>query len=126
MSLLSPINSYYKIILILYHYIVYTTFMLCFRYLNDEFGNNWIGQRGPHRWPPRSPDLNPLDFFFWGYLKDNVFKFPRPANVQQLRDKILQVSEEVSAVMLRSTVASFYDRLGFCLTAYGHQFEHLL
>jgi len=24
-------------------------------------------------WPPRSPDLTPLDFFLWGYLKQNVF-----------------------------------------------------
>ncbi|EFN77201.1 hypothetical protein EAI_10973, partial [Harpegnathos saltator] len=22
----------------------------------------------------RSPDMNPLDFFFWGYLKDRVYK----------------------------------------------------
>lgn len=33
-----------------------------------EFLNNsyprWIGRGGPTAWPPRSPDLNPLDFFF--------------------------------------------------------------
>jgi hypothetical protein len=23
-------------------------------------------------WPPRSPDLIPLDFFFWGFVKDIV------------------------------------------------------
>jgi hypothetical protein len=23
-------------------------------------------------WAPRSPDLNPLDFAFWGYLKEKV------------------------------------------------------
>ena len=25
-----------------------------------------------HEWPPRSPDLTPLDFFVWGYLKSSV------------------------------------------------------
>lgn len=23
---------------------------------------------GPDTWPARSPDLNPLDFYFWGQL----------------------------------------------------------
>lgn len=33
--------------------------------LNNNFENNWIGCNGPIRWPPRSPDLTPLDFFFF-------------------------------------------------------------
>ncbi|KAJ8870126.1 hypothetical protein PR048_029138 [Dryococelus australis] len=28
---------------------------------------------GPIPWPPRSPDLTPLDFFFWGYVKNIVY-----------------------------------------------------
>jgi hypothetical protein len=24
-------------------------------------------------WPPRSPDITPMDFFFWGYLKHIVY-----------------------------------------------------
>ncbi|GBL93848.1 hypothetical protein AVEN_153614-1 [Araneus ventricosus] len=24
-------------------------------------------------WPPRSPDLNPCDFWLWGFLKDRVY-----------------------------------------------------
>ena len=35
-------------------------------------GIRWIGQDGPVPWPPRSPDLNPLDFCLWGYLKSEV------------------------------------------------------
>lgn len=31
-------------------------------YLNQHF-DEWIGRNGPIRWPPRSPDLTPLDFF---------------------------------------------------------------
>lgn len=33
------------------------------RHLNDTFGDCWIGRFGPQAWPPRSPDLTPLDFF---------------------------------------------------------------
>lgn len=32
-------------------------------YLNSKYPNRWIGRDGPMRWPPRSPDLTPLDFF---------------------------------------------------------------
>lgn len=32
-------------------------------YLSETFNNRWIGTHGPIRWPARSPDLTPLDFF---------------------------------------------------------------
>ena len=32
-------------------------------YLNDTFGDHWIGTNGPVRWPARSPDLTLLVFF---------------------------------------------------------------
>lgn len=33
-------------------------------FLDTTFENNWIGRGGPVAWPPRSPDLNPCDFFY--------------------------------------------------------------
>ena len=33
------------------------------------------------------PDLTPLDFFLWGYLKDKVHK-TGPASLDELQDKI--------------------------------------
>lgn len=32
--------------------------------LNNAFPNRWIGRGGPIAWPPRSPDITPLDFFY--------------------------------------------------------------
>ena len=34
------------------------------RWLGRQFTGHWIGRRGPVEWPPRSPDLKPLDFNF--------------------------------------------------------------
>lgn len=53
-----------------------------FRYPADErgtvqpltFPDWWIGRDGPINWPPRSPDISPLDFFLWGYVKDIVYQ----------------------------------------------------
>ncbi|GBM79996.1 hypothetical protein AVEN_108648-1 [Araneus ventricosus] len=38
----------------------------------EEFGEHIIGYGGFHEWPPRSPDLTPMDFFLWGYLKPSA------------------------------------------------------
>ena len=31
------------------------------QFLNHKFPNRWIGRGSAQNWPPRSPDLNPLD-----------------------------------------------------------------
>ena len=41
-------------------------------YLSQRFPNSWIGTNGPVRWLPRSPCLNPLDYFLWGFIKNSV------------------------------------------------------
>ena len=38
------------------------------QFLNESVSNRWIGIDGPISWPPRSPDLSPLDFFLWGHV----------------------------------------------------------
>lgn len=42
--------------------------------LTGTYGHRWIGNRGSVRWPPRSPDLNPMDFLIWGHLKQLVYR----------------------------------------------------
>ena len=47
------------------------------RYLSRNLPQRWIGRRGKEDdalrlWPPRSPDLTPCDFFFWGFVKDTA------------------------------------------------------
>jgi hypothetical protein len=40
------------------------------QYLNDHFPGKWIGRNGPLARPPRSPDLNPIDFYLCGHVKN--------------------------------------------------------
>ena len=44
------------------------------QYLNEHFPHRWIGRGSEFVWPPRSPDLNPLDFSIWSQMKDMVYK----------------------------------------------------
>jgi hypothetical protein len=50
------------------------------RKYNTRFSGRWIGRAAPMAWPPRSPDLTPLDFFLWGFVKDRMFVPHLPAN----------------------------------------------
>lgn len=94
-------------------------------YLNTVFPNRWIGRRGPIEWPARSPDLTPLDFFLWGYLKDRVFK-TKPLTLNELRQRILDECAMIPEQYFTHCIESFYHRLAYCQEVDGKQFEHLL
>ena len=40
--------------------------------LTQLFGDRVVSFHRDVEWPPRSPNLTPLDFFLWGYLKAKV------------------------------------------------------
>ena len=42
-------------------------------HLNERFPHRWIGRDSEFSWPPRSPDMNPLDYYVWGNMKDFVY-----------------------------------------------------
>ncbi|GBM72564.1 hypothetical protein AVEN_81835-1 [Araneus ventricosus] len=44
------------------------------RELLDSVPEYWIGREGQLPWAPRSPDITPLDFFLWGFVKDIVYQ----------------------------------------------------
>jgi len=43
-------------------------------FLNNRFNARWIGWNGPVHWPPRLPDLTPLDFFLYFYILLGLFE----------------------------------------------------
>lgn len=94
-------------------------------YLNEIFHNKWIGRRGSIEWPPRSPDLTPLDYFYWGYLKSKVFE-TKPADIDELRARIIDISNLITLEILRNVQESIYIRMAHCQGVNGHQFEHLI
>jgi predicted DNA-binding protein YlxM (UPF0122 family) len=94
-------------------------------YLDQVFTNRWIGRRGAIEWPARSPDLSPLDYFLWGYLKSKVY-ITRPANLDDLKTKIRQEIRRISPEIVDSVQKEFICRLGYCQVANGAHFEHLI
>lgn len=94
-------------------------------FLDEVFPGRWIGRRGSIEWPARSPDLTPMDFFYWGHLKNKVFK-NKSESVNQLKEKIIFESRLITPLMLENTLSEFYNRLGYCLSNNGQHFENLI
>lgn len=94
-------------------------------YLDRKFDNKWIGRGGPVAWPPRSPDLTPMDFFLWGYVKSVVYK-NQPTTVDNMKQKIRDAFQTITPNMLSNVRKSFEKRVTFCIQENGRQFEHLI
>ncbi|KYQ46369.1 hypothetical protein ALC60_14791, partial [Trachymyrmex zeteki] len=74
----------------------------------QRFPQRWIGRRGAIEWPPRSPDLTPLDFFLWGHLKSVVYKTP-PENINDLRQRIVQECRAIPTNTFQNVRSEFYQ-----------------
>ncbi|KAJ4448851.1 hypothetical protein ANN_00242 [Periplaneta americana] len=97
------------------------------RYLDRRFPDRWIGRGGPVAWPPRSPDLNPLDFYLWGHLKSLVYSSPVP-DLESLRNRIVACCEDIRNTpgVWDRVRRSMRHRCEVCIQAGGGHFEHLL
>lgn len=90
--------------------------------LDARFPGKWMGRGGPIAWPPRSPDLTPLDFFLWGYVKNIVYS-EKIRNIDHLRQRILVAVASVTPVMLTNTWREIEYRLDICRATNGSHIE---
>lgn len=92
-------------------------------FLNQKFNGRWIGRLSNHRWPARSPDLTPLDFFFWGYLKQKVYAERPFRNVDELENTIREKAMQVPAEFLVNAVKDVSRRTMLCMEQEGRHTE---
>ena len=95
--------------------------------LDETFTNRWIGRGGTVPWPPRSPDLTPLDFFLWGAMKELVYETPVDSEedlVARIVDAAAQIAEKPNVfASVRESVHGRYEK---CIEVHGGHFEQLL
>jgi hypothetical protein len=96
------------------------------QYLNDHFPGKWIGHNGPVAWPPRSPDLNPIDFYLWVHVKNEVYSTPI-TNVDELWDRIVATFDAIRKLpgQLEHVRKSMMRCLNGCVAANGHFWTHV-
>lgn len=69
-------------------------------------------------WPPRSPDLNPLDFFLWSFVKAQIFK-RTTKTVQGLKYKIEEALDMITEEMLGNVQNHIDKRYSLCIELSG-------
>jgi len=93
--------------------------------LNARFPNRWMGRGGPITWPARSPDINVLDYFVWGYIKALV-EHKRDSTEQEVREEILAAFNNITPNMVHCATQQIVQRAELCLEAREKHFEQLL
>ena len=92
--------------------------------LAELFGDRVIALNHAVEWPPRSPDLTPLDFFLWGYLKSKVYQTP-PANLEELEQRIRHEIDTLrqDRALVRRAVFDMLRRVRVCSQRNGGHVE---
>lgn len=93
--------------------------------LNTYFPDRWIGRGGPINWPARSPDLNVLDYFVWGYVKAAV-EHVRDGTEEQVREAIIASFNNITPDMAHRATQQIRRRVELCFQEQGSHFEQLL
>jgi len=92
-------------------------------WLSDAtFPNRWNGRDGPTPWPPRSPDIIPLDFFLWRYVKDKLFSTPVP-DITNLKARITDAFATITEDILENTWREIDYRLDVLRATKGAHVE---
>lgn len=88
----------------------------------------WCGQRFGEKfmpkemWPPRSPDLNPCDYFLWGYLKSVAYN-PYPKTIDDLKRNIEREIKKITPEMLKNVFSNLEKRCKLVISKDGKHFE---
>ncbi|KAK3892936.1 hypothetical protein Pcinc_003242 [Petrolisthes cinctipes] len=96
-------------------------------YLHQEFPGRWIGRGGPYTWPARSPDLPPLGFHHWGYMKSLVYK-KKVNNREELIQEIKETARVIknNPTVVTKVIQTVLDRARKCIAAQSGHFEQHL
>ena len=89
-------------------------------FLNYRFPGRWIGRCGPHHWPARSPDLSPLDYFVWGWMKELVYS-EKLETRDALLGRILDAADYIrhSQLKLLRATRAVHNQAAVCVAAGG-------
>ena len=84
------------------------------KFCKDNFVSFWTKDF----WPPSSPDLNPLDFFWWSIVEKRSNVTPEP-NVKSLKAAISKAWADISVAEVMRACRSFRGRVEGIIAAKG-------
>ncbi|CAF1115017.1 unnamed protein product [Didymodactylos carnosus] len=89
----------------------------------SKFAMKWLKDKNINvmKWPPSSPDLNPIENL-WDNI-DKKLRYLKPTNVTQLEQMIHDLWNKVSCQECQSLVDSIPRRIRQCIKARGNSFS---
>ena len=93
--------------------------------LKEELGGRFVSK---DEWPPYSPDINPLDYWFWSAVKTNVYsgKLKPFKDVAELQQKIKRVWRSCWDLQtVRNAIKQFRPRVKAVVEAEGGPIKQL-
>ena len=78
-------------------------------------------------WPPKLPDWNPLDYYFWNRVREKVYdgRYCYPlATIDELKRRICNVWDEcerICSLTEKENLKSFFDIKNFIFRGYSYQ-----
>lgn len=94
-------------------------------WLNQHLPGRWIGRRGPIEWAARSPDLTPLDFYLWGFVKQKVYQ-KHHKDLNQLKISITNVIDSIPKDVTKRVFSNISKRLNLVIEKKGAHIEQYL
>ena len=95
------------------------------KFLTKYFGERVISYKSTNIWPPYSPDMNPCDFFLWGYLKDKVFT-ENPVSCNDIKNHATKICSSITIETCKKVINNLSIRLRCCVTKNGKHFCNIL
>ena len=96
-------------------------------YLKSVFGDRIISRLakivGVPAWPAHSPDLNPLDYSFWGQAMQKVWEV-QPTTIEGLKEVVQDFFASMEPDLVKRSVLNIKKRAKLCIKAKGGHFEH--
>ena len=76
-------------------------------------------------WPAHSPDLNSLDFHYWGEAQQQVYR-DQPGNIEELIECVKKFAAAYGSSTIRRVAENVVKRTRQCVDANGGHFQHLI
>lgn len=94
-------------------------------YLQSVFGSRILSNKFEYIWPPYSPDLNPLDCWFWSVMRRGVGRY-QPKTVEDVKVAVSSFCRKVDIEGIQRTLLNIYIRFDCLIQIDGAHFEWYL
>ena len=92
-------------------------------WLTEKFHERVISHLMDRMWPPRSPDLSPLDYWFWGACLQELRRSP-PRSIDELKATVEAYAASLTPEEISKAVMDILPRAEACILAEGGAFEY--